>query len=124
MLTLRLITSIEEEKKIYDTLGLDDNPGGVLFLFLDDEKPVGFARNFLQADGSALLDKIYYLDDVSFGDKDFFLRSVLYKYQGASMLLKLEGDHKELYKFGFVYEDGYTSIWSQNINLHGGCSNC
>ena len=124
MLTLRLITSIEEEKKIYDTLGLEDNLGGVLFLFLDDEKPVGFARNFLQLDGSALIDKIYYVDDLSFGDRDFFLRSTLYKYQGASMLLKLEGDHKELYKFGFVYEDGYTSIWSQNINLHGGCSNC
>lgn len=124
MLTLRLITSIEEEKNIYNTLGLDDAPGGVLFLFQDDENPVGFARNFLQADGSALIDKIYYVDGVSFGDKDFFLRSVLYKYQGASMVLKLEGDHKELYKFGFVYEDGYTSIWSQNINLHGGCSNC
>ena len=124
MLTLRLITSIEEEKNIYNSLGLDDASGGVLFLFQDDENPVGFARNFLQADGSALIDKIYYVDGVSFGDKDFFLRSVLYKYQGASMVLKLEGDHKELYKFGFVYEDGYTSIWSQNINLHGGCSNC
>ena len=124
MLTLKLITSAEEEKNIYNTLGLNDVPGGVLFLFLDDEKPVGFARNFVQQDGSALIDKIYYVDGMSFGDKDFFLRSVLYKYQGASMLLKLEGDHKELYKFGFVYEGGYTTIWSQNINLHGGCSGC
>ena len=124
MLTLKLVTNNEEAKSVYSALGLENNANGILFVFLDDEKVVGFARNILQADGSALLDEIYFVDSLEFGDKDFFLRSVLYKYQGASVLLKLEGDHKELYKFGFVYENGYTSIWSKDINLHGGCSGC
>lgn len=124
MLTLKLVTNNEEAKSVYSALGLENNANGILFVFLDDEKVVGFARNILQADGSALLDEIYFVDGLEFGDKDFFLRSVLYKYQGASVLLKLEGDHKELYKFGFVYENGYTSIWSKDINLHGGCSGC
>ena len=121
MLTLKLGIDLKEISELYSNFGLEDAACGVHFLFLDDEKPVGFIR-FILDQNSALIDKIYYKDDVEEGDKDFFLRSTLFKFQDASILLKLKGDQKDFYKFGFVYEDGYTQIWSPNINLHGGCS--
>ena len=120
MLTLQLITNIEEAKEKYSILGVNDEPRGVQFLFLEDEKEVGFARILLD-NTDAIIDKIFYLDSVEVEDKEFFLRSVLYKFQGSAVLLKIKGDQKDFYKFGFVYEDGYTSIWSQNIQLTGGC---
>ena len=121
MLTLKLAIDLNEISELYKELGLEDTANGVHFLFLDDEKVVGFAR-FIIEQNYALIDKIYYKDDVEEGDKDFFLRSTLFKFQDASILLKLKGDQKDFYKFGFVYEDGYTQIWSPNINLYGGCS--
>ena len=121
MLTLKLVTDKNEISNLYKDFSIEDNANGVHFLFLDDEKPIGFIR-FILKDNYALIDRIYYVDGVEEGDKDFFLRSTLFKFQDASILLKLEGDQKDFYKFGFVYEDGYTQIWSPNINLHGGCS--
>ena len=121
MLTLKLAIDLNEISELYKDFGLEDTANGVHFLFLDDEKIVGFVR-FIIEQNYALIDKIYYKDGVEEGDKDFFLRSTLFKFQDASILLKLKGDQKDFYKFGFVYEDGYTQIWSPNINLHGGCS--
>ena len=59
MLTLKLGIDLKEISELYSNFGLEDAACGVHFLFLDDEKPVGFIR-FILDQNSALIDKIYY----------------------------------------------------------------
>lgn len=120
MLTLAYVYEKDKLDHIYKTISPDEEVCGANFVFLDDEKPVGYMR--VKVDDSILVDAVRFLPTVEMGDKIFFIHAMFYKFGfGAPTEIKFKGEHKELVLYGFTYRDGYMRAITTEINLHATC---
>lgn len=121
MLTLVYVQEKEQLEKIYGEIAPTDEISGANFVFLDDEKPVGFMR--VKIDGGILVDSVRFLPSVEVGDKLFFIHAMFFKFGlGAPMEIRFKGERKELTLYGFTFKDGYMRAITTEINLHGYCN--
>ena len=121
MLTLVYVQEKEQLEKIYGEIAPTDEISGANFVFLDDEKPVGFMR--VKIDGDILVDGVRFLPSVEVGDKLFFIHAMFFKFGlGAPMEIRFKGERKELTLYGFTFKDGYMRAITTEINLHGYCN--
>ena len=121
MLTLVYVQEKEQLEKIYGEFAPTDEISGANFVFLDDEKPVGFMR--VKIDGDILVDGVRFLPSVEVGDKLFFIHAMFFKFGlGAPMEIRFKGERKELTLYGFTFKDGYMRAITTEINLHGYCN--
>ena len=121
MLTLVYVQDKEQLEKIYGEIAPTDEISGANFVFLDDEKPVGFMR--VKIDGGILVDGVRFLPSVEVGDKLFFIHAMFFKFGlGAPMEIRFKGERKELTLYGFTFKDGYMRAITTEINLHGYCN--
>ena len=121
MLTLVYVQEKEQLEKIYGEIAPTDEISGANFVFLDDEKPVGFMR--VKIDGGILVDGVRFLPSVEVGDKLFFIHAMFFKFGlGAPMEIRFKGERKELTLYGFTFKDGYMRAITTEINLHGYCN--
>ncbi|MBO7221410.1 MAG: hypothetical protein J6V37_00010 [Clostridia bacterium] len=121
MLTLVYVQEKDQLEKIYKDIAPDEAVSGANFVFLDDEKPVGFMR--VKIDDGILVDAVKFAPQVEIGDKLFFIHAMFYKFGlGAPAEIKFRGEHKALALYGFTFKDGYTRAITTEINLHGYCN--
>lgn len=131
MLTIRYENDKSVIKTLYESLGIDGAEKGVNIVLREQEgltqigADTGLFRLIMLQDSSettAIIDKIAFLNSVSEGDKNFFVRAVLYKLQkGAPILLRIPGEHRELEIFGFRQYADYAEALSTDIELHSEC---
>lgn len=121
MLTLCFQRELNNLGGLYRDLGIDGNPAGANFVFLDDDKQVGLMRIRFQKQ-EAVVDAVRFLPSVSDEDKDFFFRAMLFKLSlGAEVTLVFNGEYSQLQKFGFILNNGKTAVSTAKINLHSDC---
>ena len=121
MLTLVYVQEKDKLEKIYRDIAPDEAVSGANFIFLDDEKPVGFMR--AKIDDGILIDAVRFMPNVEVGDKLFFIHAMFYKFGlGAPTEIKFRGEQKALTLYGFTFKDGYTRAITTEINLHGYCN--
>lgn len=121
MLTLGFETNENLLLSLYSRLGIRGLVSGANFVFFDDSRPVGLWRMRVE-ENCAVVDEMRYLEGVEDDDVLFFTHAMLFKLsESAPMRLKIKGERKEFYKFGFEYAEGYMDIFTASINLHGSC---
>lgn len=122
MLTVRFEQG-DSVDNIYAKLSLSQRPSGANFVMYDEDSPVALWRMHMIEDGRVgLIDKIAFLPDVAQQDRLFFVHAMFFKLsEGAPIILRVNGEHHELLKFGFEPVNGNMEICSKNINLHYAC---
>lgn len=121
MLTLSFELNPDKLQKAYETLSLNEAVSGANFLFFDETDVVGLMRTAIVGT-TVVVNKVVFLNGVEDGDKEFFVRSMFFKFiNAAPAVIAFHGEHKELESFGFVFDGEYMKILSSNINLHNCC---
>lgn len=125
MLTVRFENIGKKVEILYEKLGLSQPPCGANFVMYDGNDSVALWRMQIIVENGqtvGVIDKIAFLPSVEIGDKTFFVHAMFFKLQeGAPMLLRINGEHKELERFGFEFDGKNMQIISSNINLHYSC---
>ncbi len=120
MLTLAYAQENDSLKSIYDAISPNETPEGANFVFLDDDKPVGYMR--VKVSRFILVEAVRFLPSVEWADKLFFIHAMFFKFGlGAPTEIRFKGEHSELAPYGFVVEEGYTKAITTEINLHNRC---
>ncbi len=123
MLTIKY-RNLDEVLVDYAVLKLEDVPNGANFVMYDGDAPVALWRMSVSVDATpcATVEKVYFLESVEEGDKLFFVHAIFFKLiEGAPLMIKFNGVHDTLKRFGFEEIDGNMVILSKNINLHYRC---
>lgn len=120
MLTVGFERDAEVLSALYRELGVDVPVGGANFVMREDGVPVGLMRTEV-GDVVTITHFIVKNEDINPGDKEFFLRAMLFKFSLNPVPLAVPGEHPELVGFGFRYEDGYMRLNSGEADLSGPC---
>lgn len=120
MLTVSFETDAETIAALSRELGFGESSDGANFVMREDGVPVGLMRakigDFVEITHFKIKN-----EEINPGDREFFLRAMLFKFSLNPVPLAVKGKHKELEKFGFRYEDGYMRLDSSKVNLSGSC---
>ena len=123
MLTVRFENN-NNMVQIFEVLCVKKIPCGTNFVMYDENNPVAYWQMHIELSPSpvAVIDEIFFKEDVEDGDKKFFVHAIFYKLiEGAPLQVRINGLHNELKKFGFVEINGNMEVYSKNINLHYMC---
>lgn len=107
-------------KKLYADLGIDVAVSGANFVMRENGEPVGLMRTEV-GDFVTITHFKIKNEEINPGDKEFFLRAMLFKFSLNPVPLAVRGEHPELKRFGFRFEDGYMRLNSSEVNLSGSC---
>ena len=120
MLTVGFETDRETLEKLYADLGIDVAVSGANFVMRENGEPVGLMRTEV-GDFVTITHFKIKNEEINPGDKEFFLRAMLFKFSLNPVPLAVRGEHPELERFGFRFEDGYMRLNSSEVNLSGSC---
>ncbi len=114
MLTVHFETDPTVIGKLCGELGVSPDEKCSNFVLREDGDPIGLMRTNV---GETV--RITYFNIVNramnLENREFFFRAMLFKFSLNPVPLEVEGEHKELEKFGFVYEGGSMKINSADI---------
>ena len=120
MLTVGFETDRETLEKLYAELGVDVAVSGANFVMRENGEPVGLMRAEVGDFVTVTHFKIKN-EEINPGDKEFFLRAMLFKFSLNPVPLMVLGRHPELEHFGFRFEDGAMYLDSSAVDLSGDC---
>ena len=120
MLTVGFETDRETLAELYRTLSLDIPVGGANFVMRDNGDPVGLMRAEVGEKVTITHFKVKN-EEINPGDKEFFLRAMLFKFSLNPVLLAVPGRRPELERFGFRFEEGEMRLNSAEVDLSGPC---
>lgn len=120
MLTVGFETDREMLAALYRDLGLDIPVGGANFVMRENGEPVGLMRTEV-GDVVTITHFKVKNEEINPGDKQFFLRAMLFKFSLNPVPLAVPGRHPELERFGFRYEEGRMMLCSADVDLSGDC---
>lgn len=120
MLTVGFETDREMLAALYRDLGMDIPVGGANFVMRENGEPVGLMRTEV-GDVVTITHFKVKNEEINPGDKQFFLRAMLFKFSLNPVLLAVPGRHPELERFGFRYEEGRMMLCSADADLSGDC---
>ena len=120
MLTVGFETDREVLSALYRDLGVSLPVGGANFVMREDGDPVGLMRTEV-GEYVTITHFIVKNEDINPGDKEFFLRAMLFKLSLNPVPLRVLGRHPELERFGFRFEDGAMYLDSSAVDLSGDC---
>lgn len=120
MLTVNFETDANTVAALCRDLGIEECAGGADFVLREDGVPVGLMRVKI-GDFAEITHFKVKNEEINPGDREFFLRAMLFKFSLNPVPLAVKGRHAELEKFGFRYEDGYMRLCSSDVNLSGNC---
>ena len=107
-------------KKLYADLGIDVAVSGANFVMRENGEPVGLMRTEV-GDFVTITHFKIKNEDINPGDKEFFLRAMLFKFSLNPVPLAVRGRHQELERFGYRFEVGYLRLISWVVKLSGSC---
>ena len=120
MLTVGFETDRETLAELYRTLSLDIPVGGANFVMRENGDPVGLMRAEVGEKVTITHFKVKN-EEINPGDKEFFLRAMLFKFSLNPVLLAVPGRRPELERFGFRFEEGEMRLNSAEVDLSGPC---
>lgn len=121
MLTVGFETDAETLAALYGELGIRIPVSGANFVMREDGVPVGLMRTEV-GDIVTITHFIVKNEDINPGDKEFFLRTMLFKFSLNPVPLAVKGKRRELERFGFRFKDGYMLLGSSaDVDLSGDC---
>lgn len=118
MLTVGYENDAEVLSALYSDLGINLAVSGTNFVMREDGAPVGLMR----AEVGDFVEITHFKvknEEINPGDREFFLRAMLFKFSLNPVPLAVKGEHPELVRFGFRFEDGYMRLNSSEVNLSG-----
>ena len=120
MLTVGFEKDAATLEKLYADLGISERVSGANFVMREDGEPVGLMRAEIGDNVTITYFKIKN-EQINPEDKEFFLRAMLFKFSLNPIPLAVKGEHPELLRFGFRFEDGYMRLDSSKADLRGDC---